>query len=145
MNRENIYVALFNVVDTAARGAGAVTISRKLLHWTDVPPVNQPAVFQIQRTESFQQARGVPAKWTLLVDLYVYVNTAEDPQVAPTTKLNPILDALESAFLPCEPDGPVTLGGLVSHAWISGPIETFEGLLGEQEVAIIPIEIVGTE
>lgn len=145
MNRETIYQALFDLVDSTARAAGAVTTSRKLRHWADVPAVEQPAVFQAQRNESSDQARGRPEKWTLNVDLYVYVNTSADPAAAPTTLLNPIIDALDDAFQSCAPDGPVTLGGLVSHAWITGPIETSEGLLGDQEVAIIPIEIVGAE
>ena len=35
-----------------------------------------------------------------------------------------------------------TLGGLVSDCWISGKIETDEGALGGQAVAIIPIEMI---
>lgn len=145
MIREDIYSALFAIVRTASQNAGAKTVSRKLRHWADVPAGEQPAIFQIQKGESSLQRRGVPAKWTLNVDLYVYVNTTDDPDIAPSTLLNPIIDALEEVMPPNEPDGPQTLGGLVSHCWITGNLETAEGVLGSQEVAIIPVEIVGAE
>jgi hypothetical protein len=35
----------------------------------------------------------------------------------------------------------LTLGGLVNYCRIEGDIETDEGLLGEQAVAIIPVSI----
>jgi hypothetical protein len=146
MTREPIYAALFEIVKAAAISAGAKTYSRKLRHWDDVKAGEQPAVFQVQRAESSSQKLKVPAIWTLNVDLYVYINTSDDPRVAPSTLLNPIIDALEAVMPPDEsPGGPQTLGGLVSHCWIAGTIETSEGVLGDQEVAIIPVEIVGAE
>jgi hypothetical protein len=147
MIREPIYAALFALIQTAATAAGAKTCSRKLRHWADVPPGQQPAIFQIQRNETSEQRKRIPAKWTLNVDVYVYVNTSDDPKAAPSTLLNPILDALEEVMPPDEEaaGGPQTLGGLVSHCWIAGTIETSEGVLGDQEVAIIPVEIVGAE
>jgi hypothetical protein len=147
MTREDIYAALFAIVQTAATAAGAKTCSRKLRHWDDVKASEQPAIFQVQRTESSNQKLKVPAIWTLNIDLYVYVNTSDDPRAAPSTLLNPIIDALEAVMPPDEEKagGPQTLGGLVSHCWIAGTIETSEGVLGDQEVAIIPVEIVGAE
>ena len=145
MTREDIYSALFALVKTACDSAGVVTCERKLRHWSDVSAKEQPAVFQVQKGESSVQRLKIPAIWKLDVDLYVYVNTSSSPKIAPTTLLNPIIDALEAAFPPNEPDGPQTLGGLVSHCWITGKIETAEGVLGPQEVAIIPVEILGAE
>ena len=68
--------------------------------------------------------------------------------VAPTARdarlvmvLNPLLDAVEAALAP-DPVGHVqTLGGLVSHCWIAGRIQTDEGVPGGQAVAIVPVEI----
>ena len=116
------------------------TVSRRLLHWSDVPVSQQPAIFQIQRNEDPIQQRLLPTKWKLNVDLYVYVNTGSDPKASPAILLNPILDAIEALFSPTE-NNIQTLGGLCSHCWISGKIETSEGALGNQEVAIVPIEI----
>jgi hypothetical protein len=61
--------------------------------------------------------------------------------------LNPLLDAIAAALAPTGADlvaGAQTLGGLVKHCWISGAIETDEGALGGQAVAIVPVEILVT-
>lgn len=136
MNREPIYSALFAKVSIAP---GMQTVSRRLRHWADVPPTDQPALFQIQKSETTTQLKGVPVKWTAKVDLYLYVNMS-DPNNTPSTLLNYYLDAIESALAP-DISGFQTLGGLVSHCWIGGSVETDEGVLGDQAVAIIPIEI----
>jgi hypothetical protein len=140
MNREAIYSTMFSTVQGIAAGAGIITISRRLMHWSDVPASQQPAIFQVQRHEDPLQKRGLPTEWRLYADLYVYVNTGSDPHASPSILLNPILDAIEALF-PSDSDHIQTLGGLVSHCWIHGRIETSEGALGAQEVAIIPIEI----
>lgn len=138
MTRETIYAALYAKLTAIP---GIVTTGRRLKHWSDVPAEQQPALYLIQRNETPSQVKGVPAKWSLKADLYLYVNTGNDENIAPATLLNPLLDAIE-AVLAVEPfSGFQTLGGLVSHAWIAGTIETSEGVLGNQEVAIIPIEI----
>jgi len=62
--------------------------------------------------------------------------------VVPSVQINQILDELEAALAP--PPGPSfkqTLGGLVEHCWINGEIQTDEGTLGNQAVAIIPIRM----
>jgi hypothetical protein len=53
------------------------------------------------------------------------------------------LDALEAALAPSPVTGIQTLGlpGMVRHVTISGKVETDEGVLGDQAVAIVPIEI----
>lgn len=142
IERETIYLALFELLSDLAETNGVVTVARKLRHWADVSAVEQPAIFQIQRNEVPTQTRGLPTKWKLNVDIYIYVNSGDDPVASPAKILNPILDALEELFPPSEENGQIqTLGGLVSHCWISGTIETSEGVLGSQEVAIVPIEI----
>ena len=141
--RETYYAALFSKVSNSA---GFVTKSRKLKHWTDTAPEELPALFQAQKGESVSQQKGVPAKWILHCDLYVYVHTLSqqlgDAYVTPSSLLNPLLDAIELALAPDNlADNTCTLGGLVSHCWIEGMIETSEGTLGDHEVAIIPIAI----
>jgi hypothetical protein len=145
-NREAIYSALFDLLRGVAGQAEVKTVSRRLYHWADVPAKEQPACYQIQRGETPNQQKMRPPIWTLSVDWYVYVNTGEDPHGSPAILLNPIIDAIEACFpIDEHGNGAQTLGGLVSHAWINGRIETSEGLLGEQEVAIIPIEILTAE
>ena len=140
MNRETIYSTLFSIIQGIAVSVGVKTISRRLIHWSDVSASEQPAMYLIQRYEDPIQTRSLPTKWKLNVDIYVYVNTGSDPKASPAIMLNPILDALEALF-PTDADHLQTLGGLCSHCWISGRIETSEGALGAQEVAIVPIEI----
>ena len=137
MIREPIYAALFAL---AASAASFVTVSRRLRHWSDVGAAEQPALFMIQKSENAEERRPLPVKWRASVDLYLYAQ-APDKLTAPATVLNPLLDAVEAALAP-DPVGHVqTLGGLVSHCWIAGRIQTDEGVLGGQAVAIVPVEI----
>lgn len=138
MTREPIYSALFALVSAMP---GLQTASRRLVHWSDVAPANQPALYMAQTGEVAQTTvRGAPIRWTLSVDLYLYVNVGNDPNATPASILNPLLDALMAALMP-SPGQVQTLGGRVSQCWIAGKIETDEGVLGPQSVAVIPIEI----
>ncbi|HEY3919446.1 MAG TPA: hypothetical protein VGL83_16780 [Stellaceae bacterium] len=137
MIREPIYAALFALVATAAE---FVTVSRRLRHWTDVGAAEQPALFQIQKSETAEGRRPLPAKWRAAVDLYLYAQ-APDEIAAPATVLNPLIDAIEAALAPDPFTNVQSLGGLVSHCWIAGKIQTDEGVLGGQAVAIVPLEI----
>lgn len=136
MNREPIYAALFAKLATVP---GVVTASRKLKHWADVSPIEQPALFQAQKSEVAARTTGLNPKWTLDVTLYVYVNTSGD--VSPTTTLNDVLDAICAALAPL-PGLTQTLAGLVHDCRIEGAIETDEGTLGDQAIALIPVRII---
>ncbi|HUB94285.1 MAG TPA: hypothetical protein VL993_00120 [Stellaceae bacterium] len=143
MTREPIYAALFALLSDAAAFA---TASRRLRHWAEVAPAEQPALFQVQKRETAKEAEGSPTVWRAEVDLYLYCQ-APDDETPPATILNPLVDAIEAALLPAGADlatGTQSLGGLVKHCWIAGAIETDEGALGGQAVAIIPIEILVT-
>ncbi|WP_034302536.1 hypothetical protein [Herbaspirillum sp. RV1423] len=135
MNREQIYSALFAKL---AAAPGYKTTSRKLLHWADVKPQEQPALFQAQRREMALTTPGQPTVWSFEVDVYVYVYAKSS---APSQLLNPLLDAIGTALAPDPITNKCRLGGLVEHAWIEGAIQTDEGTLGDQAVAIIPIVI----
>jgi hypothetical protein len=137
MNRELIYSSLLGVLSAAT---GVNTVSRRLKHWADVAPADQPALFMVQKSEMAQVTTGQPTRWSLRVDIYVYVRSSGD--LPPATYLNPILDAVASVLNPdAVSNGPQTLGGLVTYARIEGTIETDEGVLGDQAVAIIPVKI----
>ncbi len=138
ISREAIYSALWSQVSGLA---GIVTASRRLKHWDDVPPEQQPALFQTQKDQDPEQKYGLPTKWKLYADLYLYVNSGQDPLAVPAIALNNLVDTIEAALAPSPMSGVQTLGGLVSHCWINGKIETDEGVLGAQAVAIIPVEI----
>jgi hypothetical protein len=138
--REVIYAALW----TLGSAAGTFTsANRRLRHWTDVAPIEQPALFMSEKGgHAVIQALGAPIAWTLYADFYIYVHSS-DPYAAPATILNPLLDALERALAPSPATGIQNLGLplMVQHARISGKIETDEGVLGDQAIAIVPVEI----
>jgi hypothetical protein len=137
MNREAIYGALFAKV---AAAAGFATTSRRLRHCSYVVPAEQPALFQVQKSETARRGAGLPPKWTLALDLFVYAHASDDATAAATV-MNPLIDAIEAALAPDPVTNVQTLGGLVAHCWIAGKVETDEGVLGGQAVAIVPIEI----
>lgn len=138
MTRELIYSTLFDLL----KGVGEFkTTSRRLKHWSDVAPAQQPALFVSQRTEIVTRTPGLNPIWELQLDIYLYANTGGDKGIAPSQILNPLIDAIEEALKPNAIDNKQTLGGLVQHAWIDGAIETDEGVLGDQAVAIIPVVI----
>lgn len=136
ITREPIYSALFNLLSNAATFN---TKSRRLRHWNDVPKDQQPALFMAQRSEVARTQRGQPTEWTLTVDVYIYCRT--DGKLDPGPIINPLVDAIEAALAPNPIENVQTLGGLVHRAQVDGAIETDEGTLGDQSVAIIPITI----
>jgi hypothetical protein len=140
IEREAIYRALWAL---GADAAQFVTASRRMRHWNEVAPAEQPALFLAEKGgQAAVKALGAPAVWTLHADFYLYVHSS-DPYAAPAALLNPLIDALEQALAPSPVTGIQTLGlpQMVQHAYIAGKVETDEGVLGDQAVAIVPVEI----
>lgn len=144
IDREAIYEALFQAV---AGCPGVVTAGRRLRHWSDVTPAEQPALFLVQRRELPSTAPGRPTLWRLHADLYLYAHDGGDPSVLPAAQLNPILDAVAASLGTgptgiAEPEAGRVLGGLAVACRIDrAGIVTDAGKLGAQAVAIVPIEI----
>jgi hypothetical protein len=132
MRREDVFKALETILEAVP---GVRTFGRRLVPWADVPPSDQPALYMLCANQTVTvEGRGIPPKRSLPVTLYLY-NQNDDP-----AQQNDLLDAIEAAL---EPRGEetLTLGGLVSHCRIEGEIETDEGLLDSQAVAIVPVSI----
>jgi len=140
IQREPIYAALWLL---ASNAASFVTANRRLRHWTDVTPVEQPALFMSEKGgQAVVKALGAPVIWTLSADLFVYAHSS-DPYQAPAIILNPLVDALEAALAAPAATGVQQLGlpSMIQHAYIAGRVETDEGILGDQAVAVVPIRI----
>lgn len=143
--REAIYAGLFAKLVAAT---GVTTSSRKLLHWDKVDRAAMPALFMVQpgettlRGDRENMMSGLPLAWRAEVKVYVYTSVGDEDAAVPSTLMNQILDAIESVCSPTRPGERNTLGGLVSDCRINGKIETDEGTMGAQSVAIIPIEII---
>lgn len=138
--REVIYSTLWELGSNSARFASA---NRRLRHWADVPAGEQPALFMSEKGATAAVTKlGAPIVWTLYADFYIYAYSS-DPYQTPAIILNPLLDALEAALSPSRATGIQHLGlpQMVQHAYISGKIQTDEGVLGDQGLAIVPVEI----
>lgn len=141
---EDIYAALFATVSQAS---GLVTRSRRYRHYEDVSPAEKPALFQREPEREATQTLGLPPKWILRASLliYVYSDTANDPERAPSTLLNQMVDSVIATLAPDTIDR-LTFGGMVSYCRIAtgGKIIHDEGLLDPHGIAVIPIEILAT-
>lgn len=140
MNREPILAALFAKLSGVP---GVATASRVVRHFSDVAPIEQPALFLSPAFQDAQRSRGLPTKWTIRVDVYLYINrlTSEIPD----TVMNGILDAIEAALTPPQAAEVMTLGGLCEHCWIEGSISIDVGAMGNQILCEIPIHILVTK
>jgi hypothetical protein len=137
MNRETVYSALFTKLQSVV---GFNTISRRLKHFADLPEnIALPALYQIQGKEMAEQSRGLPTKWRFLIDVYIYCRQA-DTTASPSSTLNPLIQAVETALAFDPITGTQTLNDTVSHAWITG-VEYFEGVQGNVSIAVLNIEI----
>lgn len=133
-----------------AQVPGLITHSQRLRDFASVPEVEQPALFLQPGNQQALNQPGHPTKWTLQADVYVYVYA--DTDEGPSGQLQTLLDGIEAA-LEARPDerNPTgskfyqngfgtTLGGLVATARITS-IETDEGALGPQAVAIVAVAV----
>ena len=137
LDRETIMAALFNLLNTPGTYA---TSSRRLKFWQDVAV--QPALFVRHVGDEVQPRRtGMPGKLVIEAEAWVYSKGGANPDVAPETSLNALLDGIEAAIQPPPALEVQTLGGLVTHCWIEGKIELHPGDIGGQAIAVVPIKL----
>ena len=106
IQRESIYAALWEKVSTAV-AADFVTIQRRLRHYAEVTPAEQPAIFMAETggyaghlagTRTDYQTNA-PVVWTLTADFYIYIYVT-DVTIAPGSLLNPPHRRIEAALVP---------------------------------------------
>lgn len=116
--------------------------ARRVQIFDDVPPEMQPSIMQTQTGEHISQVKGIPPTSVLEANIYVYHHCGGSDDALPAPSLNELTDVVEQALAP-NVMGYQTLGGLVSHCWIEGQIQTFEGFKGmmDQSIIIIPVRI----
>ena len=139
--RESVYQALLVFFTNLT---GITNTARKFVPWNKLQPEQMPFLMQIEKRETaFSPGRGIPNKWTLEVELLVYL-----PSVADTDNqniyqnINPLLDTIESALGDPGATAPQTLGGLVSQVHIQGAVEKGQDALGAVAWFLVPIKIV---
>ena len=147
-NREAIMAALVALLQSAMFSSpvngqtGFVSVSRRLKLWADVPKSQRPALFITEHHESpAYQNEVLPAKNTMSVDLFAYIDSS-DMNTVPATSLNILMTAIDAALLPSPAFGNrQTLGGLVSHCRIDGQVLKDPGDLDGDGLLWVPLKI----
>lgn len=153
--RNQIFEALFALVSTGEGAPGSPALSwgpdpdqrplwtsRRVRMWDDLPA--KPALCQLEPFESMKKTRGMPYRWTLDAEWWVFHEEgSKGDSVIPTIITNDIVDALEAALSPpaFEIDERQTLGGLVYDCYIEGQIVKVAGDIVGQALICVPIKI----
>ena len=136
MTREDIATALLALLTAAS---AFPTTGRRLVMWNQV--AEQPALFLRNAGEHHDRtASRMPGRITLDFEVWLYSRGGADPDIAPATALNGLLDAVEAALNPF-PLEAQTLGGLVTHCWIDGSTDYHPGDLDGQAIAVVPVKV----
>lgn len=117
-------------------------ISQGYVVWSDADI--QPAIYYVPVREEAKYSSGLPTKWMMHGDLWVYVRQSTIELGVQT--LMDLMDGIEEVLSPMGSNGMPTksntLGGLVTYCAIQGQAEISGGFLNQQQtVARIPIEI----
>lgn len=139
--RETVVSSLLTLLGGVS---GVITTGRRLVQWDEVDPPLQPALFLVQERETIArgaQHSGGPIVKTLSLSLFVYAKQGGLTATPGDPNLNVILDAIEATLLPT--NGTKQTLGLagVQRIEIAGPIEYDGGVLGNQAIAVIPLEV----
>ena len=127
----------------ATFATGFQTTGDRLRWYTEVSA--QPALFVRHSGDEYpprRTAREIPSAPIVEFEAWIYSNAGRDPDVAPGTALDNLIDAVRAALTPV-PGLPQTLGlpGIVQHCWIEGHIDLEPGDAGGQAIAVIPIKV----
>ena len=144
MSREQIDSAIYALIQGIAPFQ---TSSRRLpINWLETAPERQPALYLLHGQEVLEQnvqRMGGPLSSTINYTVILMVHSGGQIDSVPMSRLNPIIDALVNV-VHLTNGTKQTLGDLVHRLVISGPIETDEGLLGDQAIAVIPLSVIAS-
>jgi hypothetical protein len=148
MQRDPIYAAIVTQLSAliAAPYNLVQVVSRGFLVWDQASL--QPAIYIVPVTEAGEYKRGLPTKWKLTIDLYVYVKWVDSVNQG-VTALAQIMDAIDYILSPTGPNGVKmdngyvnTLGGLVVYCALQGAADISGGFLNQsQTIARMPVEV----
>ena len=103
--------------------------------------LGEPALCQAEHDETIAQVTGLAPKRVFAASWLIYHVAGKDPDAAPASETNQILDAINALFPTGDPDHVQTLNDLVHHAFISGKVFTDSGDLDGQALIIVPIQM----
>jgi hypothetical protein len=120
---------------------GFLTASRRFQWWTQVTA--QPALFLRDGDEELTWPNTTLSLQTLKAEVWIYNNAGQNPDLAPITPLNNLLDAIDTVFAPDLPGtNRFTLGGLVYWCRRHGKTEKLPGDADGQAIAVADVEII---
>lgn len=142
--REPIYSALWQIVSFDPRIAAVfATTSRSTRHFEDVSAEEMPALFMLQKRETWQRpGKGISPKRTLMAHFLCYQYNAAPNQNFNATGINALMDVIDDVLTTVNnPGNTQTLGGLVEHVYIEGDVEIADALLQEKSIFVVPLTI----
>ncbi len=117
-----------------------MTTGKRLILWTLV--ADQPALFLRYVRDSYPpRPTRMPSKVTMEFEVWLYSDVGKNPNVAPAEAMSRLLDAVEDSLVPRPAFDALTLGGMVTDAWIEGVIDIHPGDLDGQAIAIVPVKV----
>jgi hypothetical protein len=142
MSREAAFSALFQRVSTAFPWGLA---SRRIKLWSEVPPGQRPALFQLESgPETYQWTSPATPRRSYETKLILYFD-ARDPSRPGASAINHALDALDAALAPQGADlanGRQTLSGAVHDCKIVGVPVRDTGDLDGDGLAVVSIRLI---
>jgi len=137
--RNQIVAKLIDMVTGASQWA---EVGKKLKLWEEVAA--RPALYYFQKgPDGFTRQSETFVKRAMTVHLVIYTDSS-NPDVPGSIEQNNILDAIEAALKPIGADivtGRQTLGGLVSHCYISSVDLRDPGDLDGTGILIIAVQV----
>lgn len=143
VSREEIYDGIFQQLLKLQTNSQFVTVDRKLVNYSKVDTASQPALYQLQSGESIKQVRGRPPEYSMSLELFLYAwNADPTPGHYPSRILNPLLDLIFDVFAVPAGQSDQTFGiPSVQRIWIEGKVMIAEGVLANQIIAVVPVNI----
>lgn len=143
MTREAIYAALETQLRSNISAALVPTISRLREQPSDnaTPVLEYPCVYIQQLGEDPKPDPDNPMLLIFECELDIYVDAQDLNDVVRSSRLNPVLDAVDAALQPDPITGRLTLGGLVYNCKRLGKSPTIEGVMQQKATAVWPIQI----
>jgi hypothetical protein len=119
--------------------------SRRIKLWSEVPPSQRPALFQLESgPETYQWSSLATPRRSYEAKLFLYFD-ARDPAQPGSRAINEALDALDAALAPAGKDlavGRQTLGGSVHDCRIVGVPVRDTGDLDGDGLAVVSVRLV---
>lgn len=147
--REEVYAALFALLDPLVVDGTLNTTSRRLQFAEDVDPGLLPGVWQNQFMETPAKfANSGAVCWYFDVDWYIYF-LHNDETTPSTPSINAVVDKV-MGVLPRDESGTITVlrvtlpddpQPMVVGLSIREPVRTWEGLLNNKAVVEIPLRL----